>query len=511
MPKLYNRFILQFFPFFKMVSEILPLEHPSRRQLLSLLGSASFLAMALEEDKKVYRSRKPIRELIMLRIMRRILRCFANEELQIVLKRLQHCHQHNFEGFTSMLCNTRLQPHVRLCLSYEFVTSLQRSNFRDRWFYILDLFPRRRSIQDFEFGFHVLVQEFRTLYHENRLFFALWNCSSTRLRKRIFYTASRRKTPSYRTFIKSIKRMRKALIGFFQFDPFLNLYQLSDSILEYFFKELQSMSSFRFSSLYDHIARDALDPSETIQISGFYNSPLLRSTSIPVFRYSRIDSSAILLLCDNAFSLPLISDRFLAESSDFATNQFHISQALFSQISKGIWFVFNMISLHQRSDPFLGYVIRAFLNQDDPFFAFELNTFLHTVYADGSTPEFVKFWREFCSKHKPGSLNLEIWVYEMLEFFYEIMSCEGFIHILDVLIQAESFDDVSHRTLCDVIRGTFIELYFSRMFYPLIYLSRCTICNEKIDDQRSYNMHVCKVCRSRSRGYWSDSDEDEDF
>jgi hypothetical protein len=99
----------------------------------------------------------------------------------------------------------------------------------------------------------------------------------------------------------------------------------------------------------------------------------------------------------------------------------------------------------------------------------------------------------------------------MLEFFYEIMSNEVFINILDVLIGAESFDDVSHRTLCDVIRGTFIELYCSRMFYPKIYLSFCSICNEKIDDQRSYNMHVCKVCRSRRRGYWSDSDEDEGF
>jgi len=323
--------------------------------------------------------------------------------------------------------------------------------------------------------------------------------------------ALRRKTPSFGTFIKSIKRMRKALIGIFEFDPSLNLYQLSDSILEYFFKELQSMSSFRFSSLYDHIARDASDPSETIQISGFYKSPLLRSTSIPVFRYSRIDSSAILLLCDNAFSLPFISDRFLAESSDFAADKFHISQALFSQISKGIWFILSLISLHQRSDPFLGYVIRAFLNQDNPLFAFEINTFLHTVYADGSTPEFVKFWREFCSKHKPGSLNLEIWVYEMLEFFYEIMSNEGFIHILDVLIRAESFDDVSRRTLCDVIRGTFIELYFSRMFYPKIYLSLCTTCGAKIDDCRSDFIKVCKSCRARSRGYWSDSDEDEGF
>jgi hypothetical protein len=506
----------QFLPFLPMVSDFLPLEHSSRKQLLSFLAFANFLAMTLGEDRKIYRTRKTIKELIMLRIMRRTLRCFASEELQVILNRvilnrLQHRNQHNFEGFTSMLCNTRLQPNVRLCLSYEFVTFLQSSNFRDRWFYILDLFPRRRSIQNFEFGFHVLVQEFRTLYNENRLFFALWNCSSCKIRQRIFYRALRRQTPSFRAFVKSIKRMRKALIGIFEFDPSLNLYQLSDSILEYFFKELQSMSSFRFRSLYDDIV-DSLDPSETIEwFSVYYKDALLRSTSIPLFRYSRIDSKAILLLCDNAFSLPFISDHFLAESSNFAANKFHISDALLSQISKGIWFILSLISLHQRSDPFLGYVIRAFLNQDNPFFAFEVNTFLHTVYADGSTPEFVKFWREFCSKHRPDPLNLEIWVYEMLEFFYEIMSNEGFIHILDVLIGAETFDNVSHRTLCDVIRGTFIELYFSRMFYPVTYLSFCSICNAKINDRKSDIVQVCSTCRARSRGYWSDLDEDEDF
>ena len=91
------------------------------------------------------------------------------------------------------------------------------------------------------------------------------------------------------------------------------------------------------------------------------------------------------------------------------------------------------------------------------------------------------------------------------------MSNEGFIHILDVLIGEETFDDVSHRTLCDVIRGTFIELYFSRMFYPKIYLSRCQTCNAKIDDRRSDFVQVCKRCRSKRRGYWSGSDEDEGF
>jgi len=271
------------------------------------------------------------------------------------------------------------------------------------------------------------------------------------------------------------------------------------------------MSIFGFNSLFDHIARDALDPSETIQVRGFYDGNMLHPNPIPVFPYSRRDSENILLLCNSTFSLPFISDRFLAQSSDFAANTFHITDALLSQISKGIWFILSLISLHQRSDPFLGYVIRALLNQNDPFFAFQLTTLLHTVHTDGSTPEFVNFWRDFCSKHKPASLNLEIWVYEMLEFFYEIMSCEGFISALDVLIRADSFDAVSHQRLCDELRGTFIEMYFSRMFYPKIYLSFCSICNEKIEDQRSYNMHVCKVCRSRRRGYWSDTDEDEGF
>jgi hypothetical protein len=499
--------LAQFLPFLLMVSNFLPLEHRSRKQLLSFLAFANFLAMTLGKDRRVYRSRNIIKDLIMLRIMRRILCCFASEELQVILKRLQHNYPHNLEGFNSILCNRHLQPYFRVCISYDFVTSLQMSNFRDRWFYFLNLFPRRGPIQDFEFGFHVLVQEYLTLYRENPLFLSLWNCSSTTLRKRIFYTASRRQTPNIRAFIKSIKRMREALRCIFEFDPSINMYQLSDAILEYFFNELQSMSIFGFNSLFDHIARDALDPSETVQVRGFYDGPFLPPSPIPVFPYLRRNSENILLLCNSTFSLPFISDTLLAESSHFATNKFHITEALLSQMSKGIWFVLTFISLHQRSDPFLGYVIRAFLNQDNPFFAFQLTTLLHTVETDGSIPAFVKFWREFCAKHKPASLNLEIWVYEMLEFFYEIMSCEGFISALDVLIRADSFDAVSHQRLCDELRGTFIEMYFSRMFYPITYLSLCTNCGAKIDDRRSDFCQVCKVCRSRRRGYWSDSDE----
>jgi len=344
------------------------------------------------------------------------------------------------------------------------------------------------------------------------LFLSLWNCPSRKHRQRKFYKASGKQTPTFQAFIKSIKRMREALRGIFEFDPSINMYQLSDAILEYFFNELQSMSSIGFSSLYEHYASYALNPSEISQIMGFYDGPLLQEKPIPGFSYSRRISSVLLLLCETTFSLPYISDSFLAQSSDFAANKFHISQALVSQMSKGIWFVFSLISLHQRSDPFLGYVIRSFLIQrraHDPFLPFQINILLHSVHtADGSTPEFVKFWKEFCAKHKPGSLNLEIWVYEMLDFFYEIMSNQDFIRALDVLIRAGTFDVTSHQTLCDVIRGTFIELYFSRMFYPLIYLSLCSDCQEKVEDHRSNFMQICKSCRSKRRGYWSDSDSD---
>jgi len=506
MPKLINSLLLQFFPFFTMVLQFLPLEHRSRRQLLSFLAFANFLAMKLGENRPLYRSRSCV-DFVVLRIMRRILHCFANEELQIVLKRLQQCEPHNLGGFTSILCNTHLQP-LRLCLSYDFVTSLQRSNFPDRWFYVLDKFPERTPSQDYEFGFNVLIQEYRTLYRENPLFLSLWNCPSRKLRQRILYRALRRQTPYFRAFTKSIKRMRKALIGIFEFDPSLNLYQLSDSILRYFLNKLQSMSVFEISSLFNHIASNTLDSFETVQLRGFCDGAMLPASPIPVFPYRRRDSEIILLLCNSTFSLPTISDSILAKSSDFAKKQFHITEALLSQMSKGIWFVLNFISLHQRNDPFLGYVIRAFLNRDDPFFAFQLSTLLHTVYPDGSTPGFVIFWTNFCSKHKPASLNLEIWVYEMLEFFYEIMLCEGFNRSLDRLIRADSLDDVSHRNLCHEIRGTFIELYFSRMFYPIIYLSLCQMCNAKIDDRRSDFCGVCKRCRARRHGCWSESEED---
>lgn len=507
MPGLNNSFLLQFFPFFTMVLQFLPLEHRSRRQLLSFLAFANFLAMKLGQNRPLYRSRSCV-DFVMLRIMRRILQCFANEELQIVLKRLQQCEPHNLGGFTSILCNTPLQPRVRMTLSYDFVRFLHMSSFPDRWFYLLDLFPRRGPIQDFEIGFHVLVQEYRTLYRENPLFLSLWNCQSRKLRQRILYSASRRHTPCFRAFTKSIKRMRKALRDIHEFDPSLNLNQLSDSILEYFLSTMQSMSIFEINSLFDHIARDALDPSETVQVRGCCDGAMLPARPMPVFPYRRRDSEIILLLCNTTFSLPFISDSLLAQSSQFATNQFHITEAFQSQMSKGIWFVFNLISLHQRNDPFLGYVIRAFLNRDDRFFAFQLSTLLHTVYPDGSTPGFVKFWRDFCSKHKPGSFNLKIWVYEMVEIFYEIMLCEGFVRSLDRLIRADSLDDVSHRNLCNDLMGTFIELYFSRMFYPLIYLSRCQTCNAKIDDRKSDFRQVCKRCWARRRGCWSDSDED---
>ena len=220
--------LTQFLPFLLMVSDFLPLEHRSRKQLLSFLAFANFLAMTLGKDRRVYRSRNTIKELIMLRIMRRTLRCFASEELQVILKRLQHSHPHSLDGFTSILCNRHLQPNFRVCISYDFVTSLQRSNFRDRWFYFLNFFPKRRSIQDFEFGFHVLVQEYRSLYSENALFLSLWRCPSRKHRQRIFYMASKRKTPSFLAFTKSIKRMKKSLRGIFEFDPSMNLYQLSD-------------------------------------------------------------------------------------------------------------------------------------------------------------------------------------------------------------------------------------------------------------------------------------------
>ena len=417
-------------------------------------------------------SKRFMYEKVLHRVMSRIIRVFGNDELLIILERLNHVEQHNLRALTSALSGT-LPPPVRFSLSIDFFDFLQKSDYFERWFIMLSCFPKRWRPSSQCMGFNVVAHELRTLYEENRIFLILLRCQSMKLCKKIFYNASRKNTGSFRALMTSLRRMKKALRGELNLSR-LNLCEQVDYILEYFFDEMQSMQIFQLERLYESFAQNSLVETPlqySVAPDGTIEPKQLQPMKIWFLHFSHENSAEVLIRCNLAFSFPKIGAALLDYIWIIAKEPVSVRDCSRSTFSQGMCLVLNMISLHQANDPFLGFMLRTWCHPQNPFFEFHLERMLHVKMMDGSTPTFLKIWKDlnpkmwsqpaFLSKYQDRRLS------QMFERFYKIINYPEFFRQIEHFISENSSANLqSVRLFLGTMKETSLDKHFERMLHP---------------------------------------------
>lgn len=459
-----------FLPFLATVLSYLPIEHRSRRQLICCLNITTWLVMRITMPYSTKRVQDKMLCIVLRRVMSRVLHLFGDDEILGVLMRLNKSGPHNIRALRSVLCGT-LPPRVQLCLSFEFVAFMNQSTFVERWLYVFTHFPLLHKPNARCTGFSLVVNELRTLYQDNNLFHTLLGCPSRRLRMQIFYRASRRQTKSFRALMNSFKRMKKALRGKLNLSS-LNMYELTDCVLLYFFKEMQNMGRAELERLYESFAEGSLQLNQYYRVTPdgeFAPYPLL-PMQISHFGYSVEDSKRLLLLCNTAFSFSEVPVRLCHDLMITATEP--VSVDYLSKLTQGMYFVLSMIWFHQSMDPFLGYIIRTWLlhSHHDSLYDFHLQKILHVTLEDGgSTPTIAKLWKWLVPQFSdPPFLSIyrNLRLSDMLEMFYDIIDDpECFVQIERFISENSSANLQSLRLFLSTMEETSLEKRFRSMFH----------------------------------------------
>jgi len=468
------KFLPKFLPFLVTVLSYLPLEHSSRSQLLCL----QLIRCLVTRITMPYftKTASNISQMVFRRVMTRVLQLFGDDEIKSILMVLNKSGPHNIRALRSVLCRNFLPP-AQLSLTFDFIDFMHKSESVEHWLDVLSQFPQLTQPNARCTGFSLVAQELRTLYQQNKLFSTLLSCQSLRLSKRILYNASRNQTRSFRAFMNSFKRMKKALRGELNLVG-LNMYDLTDCILSYFFDEMQKMGRIDLQRLYEVFAEGSLTKDYYIKVDseGCLVPFPLRPTEISFVPFSDRDARVILDSCNKTFMFPQIGSKLKMELFFIAKEQVSFDDSCVSIGSQGMFFILSMISVHQSGDPFLAYIIRSIYHSYDPiddFIDFHVEKLLHVSLINGSIPEIVRLWKLIYPGRwsQPAFLSTfrDTRISSMFRMFYDIVNTpECFGEIVDFISQNSSSDSKSVRMSLRNMQMPSLASRHNRMFYPFI-------------------------------------------
>ena len=168
-------------------TQVIPFLNPrSIRRMTMLSGSLKLLLQCLSESGDLRFSPR-IRQMILTRIVQRIL-------LQIGAPELKRC----MRLLTTYVAHSREHPALIKMRDFTLQFVKNSTSLDLRWFFLLSQFSEPLALQNLnhstnpDLQFAILCREFRELFvKDNQLFLEMVKCSSYMRRKRIFFQLSK--------------------------------------------------------------------------------------------------------------------------------------------------------------------------------------------------------------------------------------------------------------------------------------------------------------------------------
>jgi hypothetical protein len=272
--------------------------------------------------------------------------------------------------------------------------------------------------------------------------------------------------------------MKKALRGELNLRG-LNMYDLTDCILQYFFEEMHNMGRSELQELYSIFAEGSLNLKEYYKVTPEGNiAPYpLCPTEFSFVPYSYQNAKRILCCCNQTFKFQQIPENLLTLLFVLANEPVSFDDSCISIVSQGMYFVLSMLSVHQSGDPFLGYIIRAMHHSHDPldapFYEFHLEKLLHVSLINGSYPKIVKLWKSLYPGRWSQPAFLSIFVdtrlSQMFKMFYAIVNTPDYFVEIDGFISENSSANLqSLRLFLSKMEQTGLVLHLTRRFRPFL-------------------------------------------
>ena len=491
-------------------TQVLPfLNLGSIRRMTMLSGSLKLLLRCLSESGDLRFSTK-IRQMILTRIVQRILLQIGAPELE----RLKHLLT------TACSANLRVNPAF-IELDDGMLKFVKKSTSLDiRWFFLLSKFHEPLALDKLktsanpDLQFAILCREFRKLFvMNNQVFFEMVEYSGYMRRKRRFFQLS--KTGCFRTFNKSFRLLERVFRD--RLPQRISHFERCERIIDLFYQMMDNAqpSTWHFLSMaFDEESSDnleALCPEEHAGLTLPFHYPIFNivpnEASIQMFQ-----------VIQRVNSLPNIPTLLLKISRSMSGTYY--DQPWKSVWAYGINFILSLASVIQKGDSFLNFVLHSVVNGErSSFYKYFLDLFLnaHVMDEKGSVSNFIIFWVDFQNmRWKYLNLGRTVSFSEVFWKFLEILEDPQFFHgIRDLCSQNFSskteFEAVFFQ-FCQIMRNSFPEEVFSDFFYPRVFVL-CKVCKTKICRSKHLkSIRYCEECVRRHSlsgwdGSWSD-DED---
>ena len=487
-------------------TQVIPFLNPrSIRRMTMLSGSLKLLLQCLSESGDLRFSPK-IRQMILTRIVQRILLQVGSPELKRCMRLL-----------TTYVAHSREHPAL-IQMSLHTLDFMKDSSFLvKRWFFLLSQFSEPRlALSCLKYSANpnvqlaILCRELRNLFvSNNQVIFELFEYPSYVFRKRRFFELS--KTRCFRTFNKSFRLLERVFRD--RLPLGISHYDMVEEIIALFLELMNDTQPSTWLFLSMAFAEESSEKLEAL-CQEVLHQELDGLATIP-FHYPRFS----LVPCDASlemfqrikvvYSLPNIPHSLLEISRSMSRTYYDKSWK--SVWACGIHFILLLASIIQNGDSFLNFVLHSVVNEKrSSFYKYFLDLFLKAVMTeDHSQPEIVSFLILFQNMQwKYLNLGREISFSELFWKFLEILEDPQFFGGITYLcsqnfcskqaFEAELFQ------FCQIMRLSFPDEVFSEFFYPRVF-EICRKCGAKICYSRQLkHLRLCEDCVCPNQ--WTDDD-----
>ena len=488
-------------------TQVIPFLNPrSIRRMTMLSGLLKLLLQCLSESGDLRFSPK-IRQMILTRIVQRILLQVSSPEL----KRCMHL-------LTTYVAHSREHPALIKMRDFTLQFVKNSTSLDLRWFFLLSQFSEPLALQNLnhstnpDLQFAILCREFRELFvKDNQLFLEMVKCSSYMRRKRIFFQLS--KTGCFRMFQKSFRLLIRVFRD--RLPRRISHFERCERIIDLFFQFMNDtqQSTWQFLSM-----AFAEESSQNLEV---LHQELDVLTTVPFYypRFSRAPCHTSLEIFDRikvVFSLPNIPHSLLEISRSMSGTYYDKSWK--SVWACGIHFILRLSSIIQKGDSFLNFVLHSVVNEErSSFYKYFLDLFLNADVMTGyhSQPEIVSFWIIFQNMQwKYLNLGRTVSFSELFWKFLEILEDPQFFggirYLCSKTFCSKQAFEAEFFQFCQIMRNSFPEEVFSEFFYPRVFIL-CKNCRAKIRRSRQLKkLGLCEkcVCPNQWTPHLTDDDDD---
>jgi len=486
-------------------TQVIPFLNLGSIRLMSMLsGSLKLLLQCLSESSDLRISPK-IRQMILTRIVQKML-------LQIGAPELKRC----MHRLTTYVAHSRENPAL-IQMSLHTLDFMKDSSFLvKRWFFLLSQFSEPRlALSCLKYSANpnvqlaILCRELRNLFvSNNQVFLEILEYPSYVFRKRRFFELS--KTRCFRTFNKSFRLLERVFrdrlpLGISHYDMveeiialFLELMNdTQPSTWQFLSMAFAEESSEKLEALCQEVLHQELDGLATIPFHYPRFSLVPCDASLEMFQRIKV-----------VYSLPNIPHSLLEISRSMSRTYYDKSWK--SVWACGIHFILLLASIIQNGDSFLNFVLHSVVNEKrSSFYKYFLDLFLNAdvMTEDHSQPEIVRFLILFQNLGREISFSELFW--KFLEILEDPQFFGGIRYLCSKTFCSKQAFEAEFFQFCQIMRNSFPEEVFSEFFYPRVFIL-CKNCRAKIRRSRQLkNLSLCEncVCPNQWTPYLTDDDD----